>query len=96
MKFISSFQDVLAQEALRAEVDGVICGHIHHAAMEEIKGVQYMNTGDWVESCTALVEDFDGNFEIITWAKTAAVPGMAGKKRKRPRARIEEKAVELA
>jgi UDP-2,3-diacylglucosamine pyrophosphatase LpxH len=94
VKFISSFQDVLAQEALRAEVDGVICGHIHHAAMEEIKGVQYMNTGDWVESCTALVEDFDGNFEIITWAKTAAVPGMAGEKR--PRARIEEKAVELA
>jgi len=72
VKFISSFQDVLAQEALRSEVDGVICGHIHHAAIERIRGVQYMNAGDWVESCTALVEDFDGNFEIITWAKIDA------------------------
>lgn len=69
VKFISSFQDVLAQEAQRAEVDGVICGHIHHAAIEDIRGVSYMNTGDWVESCTALVENFDGTFEIITWAQ---------------------------
>ena len=68
VKFISSFQEVLAQEAQRAEVDGVICGHIHHAAIEDIHGVSYMNTGDWVESCTALVENFDGTFEIITWA----------------------------
>src|SRR5690606_36359576 len=45
VKFISSFQDVLAQEAQRSEVDGVICGHIHHAAMEDIGGVTYMNTG---------------------------------------------------
>ncbi|WP_048648815.1 UDP-2,3-diacylglucosamine diphosphatase [Nitratireductor soli] len=69
VKFISSFQDVLAQEAQRAEVDGVICGHIHHAAIEDIRGVSYMNTGDWVESCTALAENFDGTFEIITWAQ---------------------------
>ncbi|MBN7759654.1 UDP-2,3-diacylglucosamine diphosphatase [Nitratireductor aquibiodomus] len=77
IKFISSFQDVLAQEAQRSEVDGVICGHIHHAAMEDIRGVTYMNTGDWVESCTALAENFDGSFEIITWAQileTAPVP----------------------
>ncbi|WEX11582.1 UDP-2,3-diacylglucosamine diphosphatase [Chelativorans sp. AA-79] len=87
VKYISSFQDVLAQEALRAEVDGVICGHIHHAAMEEIKGVQYMNTGDWVESCTALVEDFEGNFEIITWAKASAVPEIV----KQPRTRTPAK-----
>ncbi|WP_295812249.1 UDP-2,3-diacylglucosamine diphosphatase [uncultured Nitratireductor sp.] len=77
VKFISSFQDVLAQEAQRSEVDGVICGHIHHAAMEDIRGVSYMNTGDWVESCTALAENFDGSFEIITWAhilETESVP----------------------
>lgn len=73
VKFISAFQNVLAQEALRAQVDGVICGHIHHAAMENIEGVQYMNTGDWVESCTALVEDFNGRFEIISWTKGAAL-----------------------
>ncbi len=69
VKFIGSFQDVLAQEARRAEVEGVICGHIHHAAIETIRGVRYMNTGDWVESCTALAENLDGSFEIIHWAK---------------------------
>ncbi|WP_309084490.1 UDP-2,3-diacylglucosamine diphosphatase [Chelativorans sp.] len=93
VKFISSFQNVLAQEALRSGVDGVICGHIHHAAMEEIDGIRYMNTGDWVESCTALVEDFDGNFEIVTWAKTARVTEPV----KRPRLRaVEEEIVEAA
>ena len=64
---------MLAQEAQRSEVDGVICGHIHHAAMEDIRGISYMNTGDWVESCTALAENFDGSFEIITWAQILEV-----------------------
>jgi hypothetical protein len=45
----------------------VICGHIHHAAMEQMDGIQYINTGDWVESCTAVVEHFDGRMEIIRW-----------------------------
>ena len=49
--------------------DGVICGHIHHAAMREIDGVMYCNDGDWVESCTALVEDYDGQFHLINWAE---------------------------
>lgn len=71
VQFISTFQNILAQEARRSDVDGVICGHIHHAAIEEIGGIRYMNTGDWVESCTALVEDFEGRFEIITWAGIA-------------------------
>jgi UDP-2,3-diacylglucosamine pyrophosphatase LpxH len=47
--------------------DGVICGHIHHAEIKEIDGVTYMNDGDWVESCTALVEHYDGRWEIVTW-----------------------------
>lgn len=67
VNFISSFQDVVVQEARRSQVDGVICGHIHHAAIETMDDVRYMNTGDWVESCTALVEDFDGRFSIVTW-----------------------------
>jgi len=94
VKFISSFQEVLAQEALRSEVDGVICGHIHHAAIEEVRGVQYMNAGDWVESCTALAEDHDGNFEILTWAKieTAKEPSVSH----RPRAPVEEEMPEAA
>jgi UDP-2,3-diacylglucosamine pyrophosphatase LpxH len=69
VNFISAFQDIVAEEARRHEVDGIICGHIHHAAIETINGVRYINTGDWVESCTAVAEHFDGRFEILTWAK---------------------------
>ena len=69
VNFISAFQDVVAEEARRHEVDGIICGHIHHAAIAEIGGVRYINTGDWVESCTAIAENHDGSFEIISWAK---------------------------
>lgn len=69
VKFISRFQEIVAQEAQRSGVDGVICGHIHHAAIEEIAGIQYINTGNWVESCTAVAENFDGSFEILTWAR---------------------------
>ena len=49
--------------------DGVICGHIHHAEIKDIDGITYMNDGDWVESCTALVEHWNGQWEIITWTK---------------------------
>ena len=69
VNFIGVFQDVVAEEARRHEVDGIICGHIHHAAIAEIGGVRYINTGDWVESCTAIAENHDGSFEIITWAR---------------------------
>jgi UDP-2,3-diacylglucosamine pyrophosphatase LpxH len=48
-------------------VDGVICGHIHTAAMHDNYGLRYINCGDWVESCTAVAECHDGKFEIITW-----------------------------
>jgi UDP-2,3-diacylglucosamine pyrophosphatase LpxH len=67
VNFIGAFQQVLADEARRSEVDGVICGHIHHAAIEPMGEVTYINTGDWVESCTAAVEHLDGTFEIIHW-----------------------------
>ena len=74
VNFIGAFQDVLTEEARRSEVDGVICGHIHHAAMETFGDVQYINTGDWVESCTAVVEHFDGRMEIIHWPYILATP----------------------
>ncbi|MDW6026448.1 UDP-2,3-diacylglucosamine diphosphatase [Mesorhizobium sp. BAC0120] len=67
VKFISHFQMIVVDDARRHDVDGVICGHIHHAAMEMMDGIQYINTGDWVESCTAVVEHFDGRMEIIHW-----------------------------
>ncbi|SSC66501.1 UDP-2,3-diacylglucosamine diphosphatase [Ciceribacter selenitireducens] len=67
VNFIGEFQKVVAEEARRNDVDGVICGHIHHAVMEDIDGIHYVNTGDWVESCTAIVEHHDGRFELISW-----------------------------
>lgn len=67
VKFIDSFEVALAQEARTRHLDGVICGHIHHAEMREIGDIRYFNTGDWVESCTALVEHHDGRFELIDW-----------------------------
>jgi UDP-2,3-diacylglucosamine pyrophosphatase LpxH len=65
VKAIDRFETALAQEARRRGLDGVVCGHIHHAEMREIGGVLYANDGDWVESLTALVEHADGRLEII-------------------------------
>jgi UDP-2,3-diacylglucosamine pyrophosphatase LpxH len=71
VKFIGEFEQALAAEAARHKVDGVICGHIHHAVIREDLGIRYVNCGDWVESCTAVVEHHDGSFEIIVWTETA-------------------------
>jgi UDP-2,3-diacylglucosamine pyrophosphatase LpxH len=69
---IGRFEELLSLEARRHDCQGVICGHIHHAIIRDIDGVTYMNTGDWVESCTALVEHDDGQFEIIRWSEEIA------------------------
>ena len=69
LKFIDNFEGALAGEARRRNLDGVICGHIHKAQMRDIDGTLYVNDGDWVESCTALVEHFDGRLEILKWAE---------------------------
>jgi UDP-2,3-diacylglucosamine pyrophosphatase LpxH len=69
VNFIGEFEKTLAAEASRHGLDGVICGHIHHAAAHDKFGFTYINCGDWVESCTAIGENFDGSFEIINWAK---------------------------
>jgi UDP-2,3-diacylglucosamine pyrophosphatase LpxH len=68
LQFIDSFETAVAEEARRRNVDGVICGHIHKAEMRNIAGTLYINDGDWVESCTALVEHADGQLEILHWA----------------------------
>ena len=67
--FMFKFEENLANYCKKRGFDGVICGHIHHAEIKEINGVMYMNDGDWVESCTALVEHYNGKWEIITWTK---------------------------
>lgn len=67
VQFIAQFETAVSTEARRCGVDGVVCGHIHHPEIREIDGVVYANCGDWVESCTALVEHFDGRLELIRW-----------------------------
>jgi len=74
VNFIGEFETTLAAEAQRHGADGVICGHIHHAAIHNDFGVCYINCGDWVESCTAIAEHSDGRFEIITWTHIADAP----------------------
>lgn len=69
VEFISDYERAIAEEARRRHVDGVVCGHIHHAEIREIDGILYCNDGDWVESCTALVEHADGRLEILRWAE---------------------------
>lgn len=67
VSFITDFETVLADHAKHKEYDGIICGHIHKAEMRMIDGIEYKNTGDWVESCTALVETHSGEWKIINW-----------------------------
>ncbi|MCA8906870.1 MAG: UDP-2,3-diacylglucosamine diphosphatase [Rhodospirillaceae bacterium] len=67
VEFIGRFEDALTEEARRRDVDGVICGHIHTAEIKTMRGVLYVNDGDWVESCTALVEHESGELEILDW-----------------------------
>jgi UDP-2,3-diacylglucosamine pyrophosphatase LpxH len=65
VSFITAFESALAHEASRRNLQGVVCGHIHRAELREIEGILYCNTGDWVESCTALVECVDGALELL-------------------------------
>ena len=71
--FISRFEEVVAHAAAERGVDGVVCGHIHSAEIRQFGDVAYYNDGDWVESCTALVESADGAMRIIDWAEQARV-----------------------
>lgn len=65
VNFIGAFRDAILSEARRHNVDTIICGHIHQAAIETMDGVRYINCGDWVESCTAIVEHHDGIYELV-------------------------------
>ena len=77
LQFIENFEAAVADEARRRGVDGVICGHIHKAEMRMIGGIEYINDGDWVESCTALVEHADGRLELISWVGEGRTVGQA-------------------
>lgn len=67
IKYIENFEIVLSAHAKRYEYYGVICGHIHRPAIREIDGIKYLNTGDWVENCTAIVENMEGEFRLVKW-----------------------------
>lgn len=68
VQYISNFEAAVAYEAARRSVDGLICGHIHRAEITHLNGILYCNSGDWVESCTALVEREDGSMELLHWS----------------------------
>ena len=67
INFVGQFEHELIEEARRRGVDGIVCGHIHHAANRTVDGIQYLNCGDWVESCTAITEDASGRLQIVRW-----------------------------
>ena len=67
--FIGAFEEAVAIEARRRGADGVICGHIHHASDRTFHGTHYLNCGDWVESCTAVIETLEGDLRVVHWAQ---------------------------
>jgi UDP-2,3-diacylglucosamine pyrophosphatase LpxH len=74
--FIGAFEEAVATEATRRGVDGVICGHIHHACDRRFAGIHYLNCGDWVESCTAIVETREGELRLVNWKGRPQVHGL--------------------
>ncbi|MCP5143605.1 MAG: UDP-2,3-diacylglucosamine diphosphatase [Gammaproteobacteria bacterium] len=79
VQYISRYEEAVAYAAVRAGVDGVVCGHIHRAQITRFEDIEYHNCGDWVESRTALVEHHDGAIEVVQWAEplAAALPILA-------------------
>jgi UDP-2,3-diacylglucosamine pyrophosphatase LpxH len=71
VSFIYDFEESVVRDVKGRGYDGVICGHIHAATIKQIDGVTYINCGDWVDSCTAIVEHFDGRMELVEWGVTA-------------------------
>lgn len=77
LQFIFDFEESVIRHAQSRGLDGVICGHIHWAAMKQVDGLTYVNCGDWVDSCTAIVEHHDGQLELVQWHVSApAIKGL--------------------
>ena len=105
VSFIFDFEDAVAHAAAQRGVDRVVCGHIHSAADRRIGNVRYLNCGDWVDTCSAIVEHFDGRIEVVHWgvhgaaARPAplALPALpsraveAERPRRRERAELDER-----
>jgi len=78
VSFIGQFEEAVVKYARDFDVDAVLCGHIHTAAVRDIQGVTYYNTGDWVESCTAMVEHYDGRIELLKHVSSDSKPENSG------------------
>jgi UDP-2,3-diacylglucosamine pyrophosphatase LpxH len=78
VNYIGAFEQAVANDAQRAGVDGVICGHIHQAAMRKIGDLLYVNTGDWVDTCSFVAEGFDGSLQLVHWARHDEVRSFVG------------------
>jgi UDP-2,3-diacylglucosamine pyrophosphatase LpxH len=76
VNFIGEFEGAIVRYAERHAVEAVLCGHIHSAGVRQIGAITYYNCGDWVESCSALVENFDGEIEIVQFPPAPIVPGL--------------------
>jgi len=74
LRYIEQFEQLAARHAARSGYDGVVCGHIHRANLRHIAGTLYCNTGDWVESCSALVEDPRGQLALLRWPGARPAP----------------------
>lgn len=77
LNFIFDFEESAVHHARERGLDGVICGHIHWAQIREIEGLCYVNCGDWVDSCTAIVEHFDGRLELVNWGMRSMFPALS-------------------
>ena len=69
MQYTGRFEEAVAREARRTHVDGVVCGHIHNPVIKDLHGISYCNSGDWVENCSAIVEDEFGRMSIVRWTQ---------------------------
>jgi len=90
-EYIHDYEIAVARSAKKQGFDGVICGHIHQAAMKSINGIDYFNTGDWVESCTAIVEHHEGKFELIHWLESPTHMQRLERKREKCQRENEQK-----
>jgi UDP-2,3-diacylglucosamine pyrophosphatase LpxH len=82
VSFIGDFEKAIVRFSVTERVSGVVCGHIHSPTIRKIEGVDYYNCGDWVESCSALVENFEGHIELLT--NLTAVYGPDNQRAKKP------------
>lgn len=72
VSYIFDFEDAVMRTVRERGLDGVVCGHIHSACLRETNGLLYINCGDWVDSCTAIVEHLDGQLELVEWRHVGA------------------------